>query len=142
MPGHRRNRALAAAAFAMLVVGACGGDEGGGGGTPDLPPGDRTQSPGALGGSGNNNIVMMTARDFAFAPVTFTAVKGQAVNISLSNEGDSVHNFSNADFKVDQDVSAGQTATVTFTPTKTGTFTFVCKYHAAQGMKGTFDVAS
>lgn len=140
MSTRRMAHALVIASMA-LVLGACGGTSKGGGGTPDLPRGDRTPTPGELGGSGNNNVVMLTARDFSFAPLSFNAVEGQVVNISLSNTGNAVHNFSNADFKVDQDVPTGQTATVSFTPTRTGEFTFVCKYHTAQGMKGTFRVS-
>ena len=132
--------ACAGVSLAVLLTG-CADSSKGGGGSGDIAPGDRTPTPGELGGSGDRNVVQLAARDFSFSPTSFVAVDGQTVNISLTNDGDALHNFSNADFSVDTDVAAGQTVTVSFKPTKKGTFTFQCKYHAARKMSGTFTVS-
>ena len=126
------------AVAAVLGLGACGDDSGDG--TGSLNPADRSPTPGELQGSANTNVVTLAAADFAFKPSSFEASSGQAVNISFTNTGNSIHNFSSKDFDVDRDLPAGETATVSFTPTKAGEFEFFCKYHAGRKMTGRFTV--
>ena len=77
-----------------------------------------------------------------FQPNTLTVAKGTAVTIKLNNTSALSHNFSLDPFHVSQNVDAGQSATVTFTPDQTGTFYFYCNVsgHAAAGMVGKITV--
>lgn len=52
------------------------------------------------------------------------------MTLELKNEGTTEHNFTLSDQRIDQDVGAGKTASVTVTIPKSGTLTFYCKYYA------------
>lgn len=87
--------------------------------------------------------VTVTGTEFAFTPSVITVTKGQTVQVTFKNAGTFPHNFTIADLGVKSaTVQAGQQTTVTFTPDKTGSFTFICSVpgHEARGMKGTLTV--
>jgi cytochrome c oxidase subunit 2 len=87
-------------------------------------------------------VINVKARDWAFDPATITVKKGVPVTIVVTSE-DVAHGFAILDFNVNLHVDAGQTAQVTFTPDKAGTFTFFCSVFCGQGhkaMKGTLVV--
>jgi plastocyanin len=65
-----------------------------------------------------------------FKPKTVQGNAGQKVTLELKNEGTTEHNFTLSDQRIDQDVGAGKTASVTVTIPKSGTLTFYCKYYA------------
>ena len=79
---------------------------------------------------------------YYFKPDKLQAAAGQELTLSLRNVGAVVHNLSIDEFKVSQDVAAGQNATVTFTPTRRGTFRIYCNVpgHADLGMVGEITV--
>jgi plastocyanin len=62
--------------------------------------------------------------------------------ISLTNAGNILHNFSVADGDIDVDVESGEEATTdeTGTDLSAGTYRFYCKYHEGDGMVGTLVV--
>ena len=84
----------------------------------------------------------------AFEPSTLTARAGQPIQLALDNSsGKLQHDFDiDATDGVAQPVKVtaqpGQTATVTFTISKPGTYTFYCSQpgHESAGMKGTLTV--
>lgn len=90
--------------------------------------------------TGKGKQTGLTTKDFEFSPKTLTATSGDAITITLKNEGQAEHNFSIDTLSVNQDVEPGQTQTVTFTPGATGNIEFVCKYHKGRGMTGTLTV--
>lgn len=80
--------------------------------------------------------------EFKFTPNTITATHGQPVNIALTNAGSVTHNLSLPAFHVNVTLPPGHSATVNFTPDKTGTFYFYCDTpgHVQAGMVGKLTV--
>jgi plastocyanin len=122
MHGARRRAALLGAVLAVTMLGsACSGGGGSSGGSP----------------SSGSGAATLTAKDFAFEPTTLNLPAG-SVQISITNNGPSKHNFSLDDGSVSQDLQPGTTETVTVN--LTATVGFHCKYHPTT-MKGTLQVA-
>ncbi len=109
--------------------------------------------------------VKLTADEYSFGPSSITVTAGQPVQLTIVNAGKVAHDlksdipvkdlsYQQADNDADEqqenaekgvldvDFGVGTTAQVTFTPTKTGTFSFNCDVpgHADAGMKGSFVV--
>jgi nitrite reductase (NO-forming) len=87
--------------------------------------------------------VTVTGTEYAFAPATITAKVGQPVTVMFKNNGTYPHNFTIAELGVHSEtIQPGQQTTVTFTPTKVGSYTYECTVpgHADRGMKGTVTV--
>jgi plastocyanin len=91
--------------------------------------------------SGGAKALKVDAYDFRFEPTSLTVEAGQAVKVSVHNEGNAEHNFSLDEAKVNLDVDEGQAKDATFTaPSKPGDYTYFCEYHRDRGMKGTIHV--
>ena len=87
--------------------------------------------------------MVVTGSEFAFSPSTLTAKAGEPVTITFKNGGKYPHNFTIKELNVaSKTIGGGQSDTVTFTPTKAGTYTYYCGVdgHADKGMKGTLTV--
>lgn len=87
--------------------------------------------------------ITVTATDFAFTPSTLTLKKGDEVSITFKNNGKYPHNFTISELGVGtKTIQPGQEDTLTFTPSKSGSFTFLCTVpgHADRGMTGTLTV--
>jgi nitrosocyanin len=84
----------------------------------------------------------MTLGTLSFTPNTLTVAKGTPVSIKIVNSSSLNHNFSLDAFNVNQNVDAGATQTVTFTPSQAGTYYFYCNVpgHAQAGMVGKLTV--
>lgn len=87
--------------------------------------------------------VEVTAKEFAFVPESISVHQGESVTIVLENEGALSHNLHIPE--LDVEVETIQTDGMTrhsFTPDKTGTFTFFCAVpgHKQAGMRGTLKV--
>src|SRR5919108_3149792 len=95
--------AIVVAAVALLGV-ACGGDGGDAGETTD-------------------SITMV---DNEFQPSSFTAA---STTLTVTNDGQALHSFTLPDGGIDQDVQAGQDASVDLSGLDAGTYDFNCKYH-------------
>lgn len=100
----------------------------------------------ALGGCGSSKsgsaaTVKMEADDFYFEPADVEATVGKATTLTIENEGKVEHNFSITELGVTKDIEAGKKANLAFTPKQSGTLQFFCKYHVAQGMKGSLGVS-
>jgi len=90
-------------------------------------------------------VVTIKAEDIKFDTMTITARVGQPVTLNLQNTGSLEHSFVIDALNVKlEHVQAGQTGTVTFTPTTAGTFDFYCDVpgHKDAGMKGTLTVSA
>jgi heme/copper-type cytochrome/quinol oxidase subunit 2 len=94
----------------------------------------------------------LTLDSYSYAPSRLIVEAGKPVELTLTSVTLlTPHNFvlkdAAAGLAVDQDVSAGKTVTVRFTPTQPGTFTFYCDKkllffasHREKGMEGTLEV--
>lgn len=99
------------------------------------------------------NVIDLTLRSYAIEPAQITVTAGQPVTLRLRNSALLLpHNLAvhapeaGIDFKVD--VSAGQAATVIFTPTLPGRYEMSCdkkppfggRNHKERGMQGVIEV--
>lgn len=104
------------------------------------PPAESTAST-----AENADAITVEGSEFSFSPDEITVKKGQEVTIVFKNVGTLAHNYTIGDLGVKSEtIRPGQTATVTFTPTQTGTFAFWCDVpgHRQAGMEGTLHVES
>ncbi len=119
------------AATAAVVLAGCGG----GGGKK------ATANGASSNGQAGASTINLTARDFAFSPTTITATAGKPVTVTIKNDGQAEHNFSITSLNVNKDIEKGESQTVTFTPTQSGSIQFFCEYHKnSHGMVGTLTV--
>jgi len=79
----------------------------------------------------------MESGNLFFKPTSLTVKQNQKVTINFKNAG--FHTFTIDDLGVNVDLQSSSNS-VTFTPTKKGTFTFVCKVPGHGSMKGTITV--
>ncbi len=94
------------------------------------------------GGHTDEKVIQMSAKKFAFSPDTITVKKGVPVVLELTSE-DRVHGFKLPEFKVRSDIKPGAVTRVSFTPDKTGEFSFSCDVFCGDGheqMDGTLIV--
>jgi plastocyanin len=120
---------LVAGLFVLsLVVAACGGGDDGGGETTGA-----TGATSETGGGGGGTEI--TIAGFAFNPDTIT-VSG-STEVTISNEDSVTHTFTLDDGSVDQQISGGETVTVTVDVSQTTGFK--CTIHPT--MTGTVEVA-
>jgi cytochrome c oxidase subunit 2 len=80
-------------------------------------------------------VIHVVARKFVFLPREIALKKGEPVTIELTAP-EVVMGFNAPDFKVRADIIPGTPARVTFTPDKTGTFTFLCDIFCGDGHEG------
>lgn len=102
----------------------------------------------------------ITMKEFAFEPAKITVKAGQPVKLTLVNDGALLHDFTSMDAAVEMmagehgaqhdmnetmegammhiAVDVGKSATLEFTPTQAGVYTFFCTVegHRAAGMEG------
>lgn len=76
--------------------------------------------------------------DFYFGPTFIKGTPGTTVTLELTNEGDATHTFTSDALGVDQEVSAGETASLDVTLPAAGAVAFYCRFHKQQGMQGAF----
>jgi heme/copper-type cytochrome/quinol oxidase subunit 2 len=94
----------------------------------------------------------VTLDSYSYAPSHLIVEAGKPVELTLTSVTTIIpHNFIIKDpagsLSVEQDVSAGKTVTITFTPTQPGTFPIYCDKrlwplpsHRDKGMEGTLEV--
>jgi plastocyanin len=127
--------------LALAAAGCGGGDGGGGSASATTAAPETTSAPEtttAAGGGGGNEF-KLTATDFKFDQASLELQAGSEVKVEVSNQGQAEHNFTFEQAGADQDVEAGEDATVAFTAPDAGTYKFRCKYHPT-AMKGTVTV--
>jgi uncharacterized cupredoxin-like copper-binding protein len=124
---------------------------------------------GCAGATANQQptVLAVEAKEFGFSPATLAIAVGQPVQLTLTNTGTLEHDFSIIEFPTEGGPSteneampghemggmtempalhlaavAGESGTVTFTPTKPGTYEFICTVsgHKEAGMTGTLIV--
>ena len=114
-----------------LVAPACTG----GGRSIRLADGQRASAHGEASVAGVSATVV-EMEDSYFQPTVLRGTPGQRLTITLSNQGNSVHDFRIAAQHIDAGVEAGTPVTVTVTFPEKGAVTFECRYHLLQNMRG------
>ena len=90
----------------------------------------------------------ITLDSYSYTPNHVIVEAGKPVELTLTSVTTiTPHNFIIKELSVEQDVSAGKTITIKFTPTQTGTFPIYCDKrlwplpsHRNKGMEGKFEV--
>ncbi len=118
-------------------------------------------------GAASATAVTLEAKEFAFSPASLEVVAGKPVKLTMQNTGALVHDFSileiplegtavaavgtapahdmgneSSEPMVHLAVANGASGMIEFTPTKPGTYTFICAVagHKEAGMTGTLTV--
>ncbi|MCS6293823.1 MAG: cupredoxin domain-containing protein [Nitrospira sp.] len=90
----------------------------------------------------------ITLDSYSYTPNHVIVEAGKPVELTLTSVTTiTPHNYIIKELSVEQDVSAGKTITIKFTPTQTGTFSIYCDKrlwplpsHRDKGMEGKFEV--
>jgi plastocyanin len=117
--------------MALALAPACTG----GGPTIRLADGQRASAHGEADVAGVSATVI-EMEDFFFRPTVLHGTPGQRLTITLSNQGNSLHDFRIAAEHIDANAEAGTPVTVTVTFPEKGAVTFECRYHLLQNMRG------
>jgi FtsP/CotA-like multicopper oxidase with cupredoxin domain len=88
--------------------------------------------------------VVLQVKEWSFEPKTLQLPVGQPTTLVLENKGKLDHDVSIPSLGVSVKAAAGQSSSQTITPTREGTFDFLCSIpgHKEAGMQGTLSVAS
>lgn len=89
------------------------------------------------GGEAGDGGATLSMVDNAFQPATLTVPAGS--ELEVTNDGQALHNLTIEGTEVNEDVEAGQSATVSI-DIDAGDYTMFCEYHRAIGMEGTVTV--
>src|SRR5260370_34890001 len=114
-----------------VLVPACAG----GGRSIRLADGQRASAHGEADVAGVSTTVI-EMDDFFFRPTVLHGTPGQRLTVTLSNQGNSLHDFRIAAEHIAANVEAGTPGTVTVTCPERGAATFERRYHVPQNMRG------
>jgi plastocyanin len=121
---------LLVAAVALLAPGCTGS-----GPTIRLADAQRASAQGEADVAGVSATVVEMG-DFFFKPTVLHGTPGQRLTVTLSNQGNTLHDFSIPAQHIDANVEAGTPVTVTVAFPGKGAVTFECRYHLLQNMRG------
>ena len=135
-----------AAVMVTLSLAACGDDDSTTDAT-DTTAADTAagEAPVALSGKVNDEgtedasgapSLDVTVADFSFGPTFIKVTAGQKLTLELKNEGQAPHTFTSTEFGIDQELKAGDTATVEITVPSADATAFFCRFHQGGGMQG------
>ena len=127
-----RSFILAVLALTLLLTAACSSASAS---TPVVGTPEATTSAGA------QQLTIHAFDAMRFEPNVITVRAGQPVELTLTNDGSSDHDFALSEGVAEPVkimVKGGQTATSTFTLDQPGTYSFICSQfgHAGAGMRG------
>ncbi|OGM20261.1 hypothetical protein A2955_00245 [Candidatus Woesebacteria bacterium RIFCSPLOWO2_01_FULL_37_19] len=87
--------------------------------------------------------IQVQGSEYSFNPSSLSVNAGQKVRLTFVNNGTLPHNLAIDELGITtKTISAGDSDSIEFTPTESGTFTFYCSVgnHKAQGMEGSLQV--
>lgn len=122
---------LAVVAAALLT--ACG--SGGGGGMADHSAMGDAKAP--VEGAPQ---VELTAVDIDYRPDTLELTAGEATNVTVTNEGETLHDFSLEEADVHMDIEPGASETTSLTIDEPGTYLAICTVAGHEDAGMTIDV--
>lgn len=105
-------------------------------------PQTTVSSPSALP-SGPTKTFTVSAKEYGFTPSKISVNKGDHIVITFKNMGSFSHNLTISDLGLATDtLASGQSATLDFVASQTGTFSFICSVdgHKDLGMQGSLEV--
>ena len=120
-----RNVALVAAVLVLTACGSSSGDHAAHGGDESIAaPVDGAPA------------VTVTATDIDFAPATLELAAGETVNLTVTNDGQAMHDFTLEVADIHVNVEPGESQTTALTIDEPGTYEAVCTVdgHAEAGM--------
>ena len=138
----RTARAFLPLVLVALVGVACGGGSGGGGTTTIAGEKANDHGTKTVSGSSFELEADNDGSDYYFDPTILKGTPGQKVKLEIKNEGDTKHNFTIEDQKIDADIDPGKTVEVTVTFPQSGQVEFHCEYHENLGMRGALEASS
>jgi plastocyanin len=131
-----------AGVLALTAAGCGGGDDNGGGSasaTTAAPAATTAPETTAAAGGGGEGEIKLVAKGIKFDKSSLELKSGSSYTVEVDNQDSTEHNFTFEAADADQDVEAGEDATVTFTAPAAGDYEFHCEYHPGT-MKGTVTV--
>jgi plastocyanin len=130
---RRRGGLVIVLLVGLLALAGCGGDdEGSGSASATTAAPETTSAPtttAAAGGAGEDEF-QLTASGFAWDKTSLQMSARSQVKVEVTNQDQAPHSFTFQDAGVDQEIPAGEDATVTFTAPDAGSYQFRCKFHA------------
>lgn len=69
-------------------------------------------------------------------PQTITVLKDEDVKLKIISNDNKTHGFYLPDYEISETVKSGETQTISFKATKTGTFEYSCNINCSSGIKG------
>jgi cytochrome c oxidase subunit 2 len=84
---------------------------------------------------GNEQVVKITAKKFAYSPKDFALKKGVPAVLEFTSQ-DVLHGFNCPDLGIRSDIPPGKVTTLRFTPQKVGVFPFHCDIFCGSGHEG------
>ena len=148
----QRGRTAATLALILalgLVAAACGEDQPTIQGGQGQPGGDaegeafditQVEDHGAADVSGQSET-SLELDDFYFEPTVLMGEPGQTLSIELENEGATPHTFTIESADIDEELQPGDKVETDVTFPDSGALTFICRFHAGQGMQGALSVS-
>jgi plastocyanin len=139
-------RAVALAAVLVIAGAACGKSSTSNTGSGSKSPAS-SKPRGGYGGGGSSSsggggggavVATVTQANFVFTPAKVTVNKGDTISVKNGNPT-TPHTFTVTGQGIDITNDAGQSQDVTI-DLAPGTYTFICRFHESQGMKGTLIV--
>ena len=114
-----------------------GGDDAAGGAAFDI---SQVEDHGAADLSGQSET-SLELDDFYFEPTVLMGEPGQTLSIELENEGQAPHTFTIESADIDEELQPGDKVETDVTFPDSGALTFICRFHAGQGMQGALSVS-
>lgn len=109
----------------------------------DLTTNEIVKSGNTNQGSSSLKQIKVTGSEFNFNPSSLTIKKGENIQLTFTNSGAIPHDFALDELGVKTKVlPAGQSETISFTASQSGTFSFYCSVagHRSAGMEGQLTV--
>lgn len=140
-------RRLAVVVLVLVGLTACGSDDGNENAeTPDTTTATseapvelagKVKDAGSADATGDSTLDVK-AVDFSFDPTFIKITKGQKLTLKISNGDQAPHTFTSTELAVDEEVAAGETASVEVTVPDSEAVLFFCRFHQSGGMQGAF----
>jgi plastocyanin len=129
---------VAGVALTMLAA-ACGSSNSSSSGGGATSSGSTPPASTAGGGGSSGGPVTVSQANFSFSPSTFTVKSGDTITVKNTTSS-TQHTFTITGQTVDvtMDPGTSQKVKISLPP---GSYPFICRFHASQGMTGTLTVA-
>ncbi|ULT59385.1 cupredoxin domain-containing protein [Neobacillus drentensis] len=80
--------------------------------------------------------VQVELNDDYFNPKSITIPNGKTTTLILKNNGRKEHTFTVEKLRIDEEIQPGKEKTISVSPTNSGTYDLICRYHFQEGMVG------